>query len=50
MTEGEVQVLDENVDGAFGDPDDILVPWTVELRGHLLGPSPHLPASHIPGP
>lgn len=28
VTEGEVQVLDENMDGAFGDPDDFLVPWT----------------------
>lgn len=48
MTKGEVQVLDENVDGAFGDPDDFLVPWTVKLGVNQLVHPLHLPASFSP--
>lgn len=50
MAEGEVQVLDEYVDRAFGDPDDFLVPWTVELGVTHSAHPPHLPTSFIPGP
>ena len=48
VTEGEVQVLDENVDGAFGDPDDFLVPWTGELRCHWFGLALYLSAHPTP--
>ena len=48
VTEGEVQVLDENMDGAFGDPDDFLIPWRGEFRCHRLGLSLYLPAHPSP--
>lgn len=44
MTKGQVQILDENVDRAFGDPDDVLIPWVVEFSCHPL----HPPVSLLP--
>lgn len=42
MTQGQVQILDENVDRAFGDPDDVLIPsswqsWAKDTFNGLTG-------------